>query len=55
MKPWLSGAGPGTAVFNGRADQSYWFWASVTTDLGWTDAGGSTSVQTPRLNHGQGV
>src|SRR5229473_1070378 len=55
MKPWLAGVGPGSAVFNGRADQSYWFWVSVTTDLGWTDAGGSTPVQTPRPNHGQAV
>jgi len=56
MKSWLAGAGNGSAVFHGRADQSYWFWASVVTDLGWTDAAGSTSVKTPRVNHaGQSV
>ncbi len=55
MKPWLSGVGAGAAVFHGRADQSYWFWASVTTDLGWTDGAGSVSLKTPRVNHGQAV
>ena len=55
MKPWLSGVGAGSAVFSGRADQSYWFWASVTTDLGWTDGAGSISLKTPRVNHGQAV
>jgi murein DD-endopeptidase MepM/ murein hydrolase activator NlpD len=52
MKPWISGSGAGSAVFHGHADQSYWFWGSVTTNLGWTDAGGSMSVHTPVVNHG---
>jgi hypothetical protein len=55
MKPWLTGVGAGSAVFPGRPNQTYWFWVSVMTDLGWTDAGGSGSVQTPTLKHGQDV
>ena len=55
MTPWLSGVGAGSAVFHGHADQMYWFWVSVTTDLGWTDAAGSTPVKTPAVNHGQAV
>src|SRR6266849_4231272 len=55
MKSWLRGMAPGSGVFHGRPDQSYWFWVSVTTDLGWTDAAGSVSIHTPATNHGQGV
>src|SRR6266566_4020254 len=55
MKPWLRRTAPGSGVFHGRPDQSYWFWVSVTTDLGWTDAAGSVSIHTPATNHGQGV
>jgi murein DD-endopeptidase MepM/ murein hydrolase activator NlpD len=55
MKPWLTGVGAGSAVFPGRPNQTYWFWVSVATDLGWTDAAGSGSVQTPTLKHGQDV
>jgi hypothetical protein len=55
MKSWLTNVGAGSAVFHGRSHQSYWFWASVTTDLGWTDAAGSISVKTPLVNHGQAV
>jgi murein DD-endopeptidase MepM/ murein hydrolase activator NlpD len=45
--------GAGSSVFHGKAGQSYWFWVSVTTNLGWTDAGGSALVKLPRGNHGQ--
>ena len=55
MTPWLSGVGAGSSVFHGRPDQMYWFWVSVTTDLGWTDAAGSPPVKTPVVNHGQAV
>lgn len=55
MQPWLSQISAGSAVFHGRPGQTYWFWVSVTTDLGWTDASGSTSVQTPTAKHGQDV
>jgi hypothetical protein len=56
MTPWLSGVGAGSnAVFRGHPDQVYWFWVSVTTDLGWTDAAGSPPVKTPAVNHGQAV
>jgi murein DD-endopeptidase MepM/ murein hydrolase activator NlpD len=55
MKPWFSNVGSRTEVFHGRSDQSYWFWVSVTTDLGWSDAAGSAPIHTPAVNHGQGV
>jgi murein DD-endopeptidase MepM/ murein hydrolase activator NlpD len=37
----------GSAVFHGRPGQVYWFWASVTTNLGWKDAGGSEPLRLP--------
>jgi murein DD-endopeptidase MepM/ murein hydrolase activator NlpD len=52
MKIWRSQAGAGSAVFQGKPGQSYWFWASVTTSLGWTDAAGSPPVVLPGVNHG---
>ncbi len=53
MKLWVANAGAGTGVFHGRNGQSYWFWASVTTGLGWTDASGSPVVPVPIVNHGE--
>ena len=47
-----SGSG-GAATFHGAPDQSYWFWATVTTALGWSDAGASPVVRLPGVNHGQ--
>ena len=44
FKRWIARAPSGKAVFNGQPGQSYWFWASVTTDLGWKDANGSQVV-----------
>jgi murein DD-endopeptidase MepM/ murein hydrolase activator NlpD len=55
MKPWFTNISSRTEVFHGRSDQSYWFWVSVTTDLGWSDAAGSVAVHTPASNYGQGV
>ncbi len=52
MKIWRSRAGAGSAVFQGKPGQSYWFWASVTTSLGWTDATGSPLVTVPVVDHG---
>lgn len=52
MTIWKQHTGPGSAVFHGNPGQSYWFWASVTTNLGWADAGGSPPVAVPSLNHG---
>jgi hypothetical protein len=53
MTLWNGNAGPGSAVFRGKNGQSYWFWASVTTNLGWTDAGGSPLITVPRSNRGE--
>jgi hypothetical protein len=53
MKPWILNSGAGAAVFHGKAGQRYWFWTAVTTNLGWTDAGGSPVIAVPGLNHGE--
>jgi hypothetical protein len=45
FQKWAAGVPAGKAVFHGQAGQSYWFWASVTTDLGWKDAGGSQVIR----------
>ena len=50
MTIWGGGVRAGASVFHGRAGQSYWFWVSVTTDLGWKDAGGSAAVKLPIVN-----
>jgi murein DD-endopeptidase MepM/ murein hydrolase activator NlpD len=53
MRPLIQNSGAGSAVFHGRAGQMYWFWTSVTTNLGWTDQAGSPLVVVPVLNHGE--
>jgi murein DD-endopeptidase MepM/ murein hydrolase activator NlpD len=53
MKPWITRTGAGSNVFHGRPGQGYWFWVSVTTDLGWTDGSGTSMVPVPAVNHGQ--
>jgi len=52
-RTWTNTHGNGSATFHGKPGQRYWFWASATSDLGWTDAGGSAVVQVAHLNHGQ--
>ncbi len=49
-KDWIGAGGAGSAVFHGRRGQPYWFWVSVTTDLGWTDANSSEVIKLPRPN-----
>jgi hypothetical protein len=51
MKLWSANRGAGSSVFHGHPGEGYWFWASVKTGLGWTDAGGSPVVKLPSLNH----
>ena len=53
MKLWRANTGAGSGVFHGRHGQSYWFWTSVTTGLGWHDARASTLVRVPVVNHGE--
>jgi murein DD-endopeptidase MepM/ murein hydrolase activator NlpD len=48
MTLWNPNTGPGSAVFQGKKGQSYWFWASATTNLGWTDGSGSLVITVPR-------
>jgi murein DD-endopeptidase MepM/ murein hydrolase activator NlpD len=44
FKKWAGNVAAGKAVFHGQPGAYYWFWASVTTDLGWKDANGSSVV-----------
>jgi murein DD-endopeptidase MepM/ murein hydrolase activator NlpD len=44
FQSWKPRVGTGSAVFTGVRGKTYWFWASVTTDLGWKDANGSQLV-----------
>lgn len=48
MHSWTGSRGAGSATFVGTRGQTYWFWARVTTGLGWTDGGGSDTVTVPR-------
>jgi len=50
---WRSNDGPGSATFQGKAGQTYWFWATATSWLGWSDGGGSDVIAVPHLNHGE--
>ena len=52
MTQWIGQAGAGSAVFRGKPSQSYWFWVTVRTNLGWTDANASLTVTLPSVNHG---
>ena len=55
IKLWMGNKGAGSNVFHGKHGQSYWFWASVTTGLGWTHASGSPVIAVPRLHHDEAV
>jgi hypothetical protein len=50
---WTSSQGSASATFQGKPGQRYWFWATATSDLGWTDAAGSPVIQLAHKNHGQ--
>jgi len=49
---WHSSQGKGSATFSGVPGQSYWFWATATSWLGWQGGGGSDVVYIPLLNYG---
>ena len=51
-RAWFSTRGNGSATFQGKPGQNYWFWASASSDLGWTDAAGSPVINIPHLSHG---
>ena len=51
-RAWSGSYGDGHTTFLGRPGESYWFWATVTTSLGWWDGGGSPVVTIPHVNHG---
>jgi murein DD-endopeptidase MepM/ murein hydrolase activator NlpD len=48
-----SPAAAGSAVFHGQPGQTYWFWVSVTTNLGWKDSAGSQPIRLPGPRDGQ--
>ena len=50
---WTTTRGSGSAPFRGKRGLTYWFWASATSDLGWSDAGGSEVVRVPRPSRGE--
>jgi murein DD-endopeptidase MepM/ murein hydrolase activator NlpD len=45
LKNWTGRTSAGSSVFHGLPGKTYWFWATVTTDLGWTDANSSRLVK----------
>ena len=49
---WTSSGGSSSATFHGKLGHQYWFWVSATSDLGWTDGGGSEVVSVPVPGHG---
>jgi len=50
---WRSSQGNSSATFQGKVGQTYWFWASATSSLGWTGGGGSDVILVPHLVHGE--
>jgi murein DD-endopeptidase MepM/ murein hydrolase activator NlpD len=52
---WTGRVTAGSAVFHGRPGKAYWFWATVTTDLGWKDANGSQVVRLDSPKHPTGA
>lgn len=51
-RQWGTSHGNGAATLYAKPGQSYWFWATATSDLGWTDGGGSPVIKLPHLSHG---
>jgi murein DD-endopeptidase MepM/ murein hydrolase activator NlpD len=45
LRSWTGRTAAGTAVYHGLPGRTYWFWATVTTELGWTDANSSQLVR----------
>ena len=45
--------GAGSTVFHGVPGRVYWFWVSVTTNLGWKDSNGSLPLRLPVLSPAQ--
>ncbi|MDQ6878767.1 MAG: hypothetical protein M3082_13985, partial [Candidatus Dormibacteraeota bacterium] len=51
---WTGRVPAGSAIFHGRPGKAYWFWATVSTDLGWKDANGSQVVRLDSPKHPTG-
>ena len=49
---WTSSRGNASATFRGKLGHKYWFWVTATSNLGWTDAGGSEVVNVPSFGPG---
>jgi len=52
---WTTTRGNGSSTFHGKRGQTYWFWANATSDLGWSDAGGSDVVEVPQRTNSAAV
>ncbi|HEX2680415.1 MAG TPA: hypothetical protein VHQ03_03905, partial [Candidatus Dormibacteraeota bacterium] len=52
QRSWTGSSGDSQATYAARPGEAIWFWATVTTDLGWWDGGGSPLVQIPHKSHG---
>ncbi len=55
MRVINGGTGATSQIFHGARGLSYWFWVTVKTNLGWTDANGSPFVTIPRMSSGAQV
>jgi murein DD-endopeptidase MepM/ murein hydrolase activator NlpD len=55
MRVINGGTGASSQIFRGVRGLSYWFWVTVKTTLGWTDANGSPLVTIPRVSNGAQV
>ena len=51
-RAWIGHRGNGTATFAGKPGENYWFWATASSDLGWTDGAGSAVIILPHVSHG---
>jgi len=51
-RTWIGHRGNGAATFAGKPGENYWFWATASSDLGWTDGAGSVVITLPHVSHG---
>ena len=54
MTKWQESRGDNWGAFHGKPGEKYWFWATVSTYLGWSHGGGSQVVDIPVPHPGPG-
>src|SRR2546430_9658319 len=52
---WIGPTTAGSAVLRAKPGEELWFWVSVTTNLGWTDANSSPTISIPSPEYGAPV